>query len=261
MFAYPLLSAKICGVYCDYFNFNLGATFRVGCVIFLLMKNFIESIKNALRIRAFKRAGVKFIGKQVYVGRDVVIESGACICSPCHITGATHICAGVQVLSYTYIDGAYIGKNSKVISSTLTACRVGESCTVGPYAYLRQNANVGDFCRVGDFVEIKNASLGKGSKVAHLAYVGDAKVGANVNIGCGVVFANFNGKAKHMSQVDDDCFIGCNCNIVAPVHVKRGAYIAAGTTLCTDLEEGDFCIGRCRERIIFGGGKGRYLNG
>lgn len=141
--------------------------------------------------------------------------------------------------------GVYIARGCYIERDTF----VGAGSRIGPYAYLRKGAKVGHGCRVGDFTEIKNAALGDGSKMAHLAYLGDADVGKNCNIGCGVVFVNYDGKEKHRSVVEDDCFIGSNCNVVAPVHMRKGTYLACGTTLTRDLQAGDFCIGRVRETV------------
>jgi bifunctional UDP-N-acetylglucosamine pyrophosphorylase/glucosamine-1-phosphate N-acetyltransferase len=105
---------------------------------------------------------------------------------------------------------------------------------------------------VGDFVEVKNSSLGRGSKASHLTYIGDSDVGDNVNLGCGVVFVNYDGKSKHRSTVRDGAFIGCNVNIVSPVTVGEGAYVAAGTTLTRDVPEGALAVGRAKERNIDG---------
>ena len=110
-------------------------------------------------------------------------------------------------------------------------------------------------------MEIKHSTVGEGSKIAHLAYVGDASIGANVNVGCGVVFANFDGKRKQSTTVEDCCFIGCNCNIIAPSRIRKGAYIAAATTVCGEVCAGSLCVGRSKPRIIENGASGRYLNG
>ena len=103
--------------------------------------------------------------------------------------------------------------------------------------------------KVGNFVEIKNATIGNGSKVSHLAYVGDAKIGKNCNIGCGAIFVNYNGKIKQVSVVGDDCFIGSNCNVIAPVKIEDKSYICAGTTITEDVNSGDFVIGRVRQVV------------
>ena len=114
---------------------------------------------------------------------------------------------------------------------------------------MRPGSVVGKDCKVGDFVEIKNAVFGDGSKASHLAYIGDADVGENVNVGCGVVFANYDGVHKFRTTVGDRAFIGSNSNLVAPVTVDDDAYIAAGTTVTVTVPEGALCVGRAREVI------------
>ena len=183
---------------------------------------------------------------------DAIVERGA------RIVGKSVIKKNARIGQNSQIIESVVGENTQVRCSVLEHAEVGKSCTVGPFAYLRPESIVGDRCRVGDFVELKNCRFGNGSKAAHLSYVGDAEVGERVNIGCGVVFVNYNGKSKSKSVVKDDCFIGSNCNLIAPVTVEKGSYLAAGTTLTKDLKQDDFCIGRCRETIKGGGAK-KYL--
>jgi bifunctional UDP-N-acetylglucosamine pyrophosphorylase/glucosamine-1-phosphate N-acetyltransferase len=106
---------------------------------------------------------------------------------------------------------------------------------------------LGNNIKIGNFVEIKNSTLGDNSKASHLSYVGDADVGVNVNIGCGVVFVNYDGREKFRSIIDDNAFIGSNSNIVAPVHVSEWGYVAAGSTITMDVGEGDLSIARARQ--------------
>ncbi len=108
---------------------------------------------------------------------------------------------------------------------------------------------MGDGCRVGDFVELKNATIGEGTKISHLTYVGDSDLGRDINLGCGVVFVNYDGKEKHRTTVDDKAFIGCNVNLVSPVHVGREAYIAAGSTVTEDVPGGALAIARQRQTV------------
>lgn len=197
----------------------------------------------------------------VYVSCDSVVEDGAEIYAPAHISGGSHICRGAVIMPFCTLIGAHVGENTIVISSTLIKAHVCENCNVGPYAYLREGAYVGKNSRIGDFVEVKASSLGEGVKAAHLAYIGDAEVGSNVNIGCGAVFCNYDGRKKSKTVVGDDVFIGANCNLIAPLSIGRGAFIAAGTTVCGDVEEKAFCIGRARESVKRGGASGRYRNG
>lgn len=187
-----------------------------------------------------------------------MVEDGAKIYAPAHISDGSHICRGATLMPGCVVKNSYVGAETVVFSSTLCSAHISARCTVGPYAYLRPNAYLCENCRVGSFVEIKNSVLSEGVKVAHLTYVGDADVGAGTNVGCGVVFANYDGKSKFRSKIGEKCFIGCNCNIVAPVNVSAGCYIAAGTTLTKNLNENDFCIGRSREKIKENGAAERY---
>lgn len=143
--------------------------------------------------------------------------------------------------------------------SRLTDCVVGDNCTVGPYAHFRNGAVVGDDCRIGNFVEIKNSRLGQRVKAAHLAYIGDADVGEGTNVGCGVIFVNYDGKAKHRTEVGNNCFIGCNSNLVAPLKLGNGCFVACGTTVNRDVPDGAFVIGRSYVTVKEGRA-GKYLS-
>ena len=194
-------------------------------------------------------AEVSFLAK---LSEGVIVERGARIVGSCVIGRNSRIGASSEIID------SVIGDDCEVKRSVIERSEIGKNCKIGPFAYLRPNSVVGDNCRVGDFVELKNCRFGSGSKAAHLSYIGDAEVGKNVNVGCGVVFANYNGKTKSKSLVGDNSFIGSNCNLIAPVTVGEGSYLAAGTTLTKNLRGGDFCIGRCRETIKEGGAK-KYL--
>lgn len=194
----------------------------------------------------------------VYISDDSVVDEGAKIYAPAHISGGSHISRGAIIMPCCTLINCYVGENTVVFSSTLNDAHVGENCTVGPYAYLRGGARIGDNCRIGDFVEVKASTVGDGTKAAHLAYIGDAEVGRNVNIGCGAVFCNFDGKAKHKTVVRDGAFIGANCNLIAPVTIGKSSFIAAGTTVCSSVEDGSFCIGRAEPYVKPGGARGRY---
>ena len=185
-----------------------------------------------------------YIEDGVEIGRDTEIYPGNSIGSGCRIGSRC------EILPNNRLEKSIIGDDTKVESSVLLEAKVGSGATVGPYAYLRPNSEVGDHCRIGDFVEIKNSTIGDNSKVSHLSYVGDSDVGQGVNIGCGVVFVNYDGLEKHRSVVEDDCFIGCNTNLISPVHVGKGAYTAAGTTVTKDVPEKALAIGRSRQTTI-----------
>lgn len=217
-----------------------------------------RGVTELIDLNELKNSGVEILGDGVYIEDDCVVEAGAKIVAPAHILAGTHVCRGATVMPFCLLSHTYVGEDTVVYSSTLIDAHVGRNCSVGPYAYLRGGAIVGDDCRIGDFVEIKGSTLGKGTKAAHLAYIGDADLGERVNVGCGAVFANYDGREKRRTVVGDGCFIGCNSNLVAPLTLRAGAYVAAGTTVTRDLEEYDFCIGRSREKVIAGGAVGRY---
>lgn len=186
-----------------------------------------------------------------------VLGAGAIVGKGSRVRGRSVIGENAEIVASDIADSE-VGAGSTVRYSVLSGAKVGRNCTVGPCAYLRAGSDVGDGCRIGDFVEIKNAAVGRDTKIAHLAYVGDADVGERVNVGCGAVFVNYNGRTKSRTRVGDGCFIGSNCNLIAPVALGSGAYVAAGSTLTKDLREEDFCIARSRETIKPRRGKEYY---
>ncbi len=174
----------------------------------------------------------------VRVGDGVTIEPYAVV------KGDTVLGDGCVVGSFSYVCDSAIGRDTHIRASRIVDSTVGDRCTVGPCAHLRDGAVVGDDCRVGNFVEIKHSTLAEGVKAAHLSYIGDAAVGARTNIGCGTVFVNFDGRAKHHTEIGEDCFIGCNSCLVAPLRMGDGCFVACGTTVDKDMPEGTFGIGR-----------------
>ena len=176
------------------------------------------------------------IEEGVEVGRDSVIYPFT------HLKAGTRIGENVKIFPFTDLENTVVGSGAEVRSTYAVGAVIGEGATVGPFATLRKGAVVGNGCRVGNYVEIKNATLGEGVKVAHLAYVGDASVGARTNVGCGTVFANYNGKVKRRTEVGEGVFIGCNANLIAPLKIGNNAYIAGGTTIREDVEEDSFVI-------------------
>lgn len=184
-----------------------------------------------------------YIDKNVKIGRDTIIYPN------CHIKGNSIIGEDCIIRENTTIEDSHIEDHVTIKSSTILSSKVGARTTIGPYAYLRPKSVLGEDVKIGDFVEVKNAEIGNGSKASHLSYIGDAVVGKNVNIGCGVVFVNYDGKNKFKSIVEDNAFIGSNSNLVAPVTVKEGGYIATGSTVTVDVPEGALCVARAREVI------------
>lgn len=174
----------------------------------------------------------------VKVGKNVTIEPFAVV------KGDSVLRDGCVVGSFCYVENSTIGCNTVVKSSRITDSIVGDDCVIGPNAHLRNNACIDNGCRIGNFVEIKNSHLHNGVKAAHLSYIGDADVGERVNIGCGVIFVNYDGRTKHRANVGDNCFIGCNSNLVAPITVGKNCFVACGTTVDKDMPDGAFSIGR-----------------
>lgn len=183
------------------------------------------------------------IDKTVTFGKNVVIHSGNII------TGNTHIGDNVVLKPNNIIHNCHIHENCVIEQSNLNDSTVGKNCQIGPFSRLRPNSQIDDDCKIGNFVEIKNSCIGKGTKASHLAYIGDAEIGKNCNIGCGVIFANYNGKSKNKITVGNNCFIGSNSNLIAPINIADNTYICAGTTLTVDTNEYDFVIAREKETI------------
>jgi bifunctional UDP-N-acetylglucosamine pyrophosphorylase/glucosamine-1-phosphate N-acetyltransferase len=211
-----------------------------------------------LKLWQLKRMGVSLVGKEIYVQKGATIGRGAVLYAPCYVLGDSVVGQNAVLYPCCRIFNSTVGENSVIDASVVENSTVKSGCTVGPFAHLRAGTVVENGCRVGNFVEIKNSVLSEGCKTAHLSYVGDASLGRNVNVGCGVAFANYDGIKKQKIVVGDGAFIGCNSNLVAPVSVGDGAYVACGTTVVDDLENGDFCVGRCRVYVKKGGAKGRF---
>lgn len=163
------------------------------------------------------------------------------------LVGECVIGDGTRILGSSIIENSTIGDNVLISDSHITESVIENDVKIGPYANLRKGSHICQGAKIGSFVEIKNSTIGAHSKVPHLSYVGDATIGERVNVGCGVVFANYDGKVKRRSEIGNDVFIGCNVNIVAPVKIADKTYICAGTTVTKDTEEGDFVIGRTRQ--------------
>lgn len=201
----------------------------------------------------YLEAGVRFIDiRTAYIDEGVTIGTGTVIYPCVVIEGDVTIGENCTIGQNSRIKDSVIGDDTSIQSSVILESKVGSGTSVGPFAYLRPNSEVGDGCKVGDFVEIKNSKLGDGAKAAHLTYVGDSDVGERVNLGCGVVFVNYDGSRKYRSVVEDGAFIGCNVNLVSPVHVGKDAYIAAGSTITEDVPDGALYVARAKGRTLEG---------
>lgn len=206
-----------------------------------------EIMRNRI-MKSHMLAGVTIIdAKNTYIDKSVKIAKDVTIYPGCILEGSTVIDEDCIIGPNTRIVDSVLDKGVHAQNSVILESKIGEETSVGPFAYLRPGNLIGKQCKVGDFVEMKNSTFGDHSKASHLTYIGDGDVGSNVNLGCGVVFVNYDGKNKFRAVVEDNCFVGCNVNLVAPVTVKKDSYVAAGTTVTIDVPESSLSIGRARQ--------------
>jgi len=206
---------------------------------------------KALRFRInqkhMKQGVILLDPDQVYIESEVEIESGVMIYPGTFLQGKTKIEKDCVIGPNTRIENSHLHPNVHVEYSVILDSSIGKSSTIGPFAYLRPNSHIGAHVKIGDFVEVKNACIGDYTKASHLTYIGDADIGKNVNFGCGTITVNYDGEKKHRVIVEDDAFIGCNTNLVAPVMVRKGGYIAAGSTITKEVPEDALAIARARQ--------------
>lgn len=192
--------------------------------------------------------GVNIIDiNNTYISTDVVIGANTTIEPGCILKGKTVIGSHCHIGPYCEFENVVVKDNVEIKFSVISDSIIESGTDIGPYARLRTNCHILENVHIGNFVEMKKAVFGKGSKSAHLTYIGDAEVGSNVNIGCGTITVNYDGKNKSMTKIEDDAFIGCNSNLVAPVTIGKNAFIAAGSTITKDVEEDAMGIARARQ--------------
>ncbi|WP_369901540.1 bifunctional UDP-N-acetylglucosamine diphosphorylase/glucosamine-1-phosphate N-acetyltransferase GlmU [Bacillus manliponensis] len=182
-----------------------------------------------------------YISADAKIGHDTVLYPGTVI------EGDTVIGSDCEIGPHTVVRNSEIGDNTTIRQSTVHDSKIGHEVAVGPFAHIRPDSVIHDEVRVGNFVEIKKTVFGKGSKASHLSYIGDAEVGEGVNLGCGSITVNYDGKNKFKTVIGDGAFVGCNSNLVAPVTVGDGAYVAAGSTITEDVPAKALSIARARQ--------------
>ena len=187
-----------------------------------------------------------------WIDADVVLETDAVIEPFTVLKGATVVRAGAVVGPYSQLTDAVVGAGARVLASTLIGAQVGPGASVGPYSYLRPGTVLGVGSKAGAFVEIKQTTVGDGSKVPHLSYVGDATIGERTNIGAATVFVNYDGVAKHHTTVGNDVRVGSDSMLVGPVTIGDGAYTAAGSVIIQDVPPGALGVARAQQRNIIG---------
>ena len=194
------------------------------------------------------KAGVSILdANSVYIDPRVKIGSGTVLLPGTILRGRTVIGENCTIGPNAMIRDCTIGDGTEVNASQLNESTVGAHTAVGPFAYVRPNSRIGDHVKVGDFVEIKNSVIGNGTKISHLTYIGDSDCGERINFGCGTVTTNYDGFKKFRCTIGDDAFIGCNTNLIAPVTVGNGSYIAAGSTITDEVPADSLAIARERQ--------------
>lgn len=185
-----------------------------------------------------------YIDASVRIGCDTLLEPNVIL------EGNTRIGEGCIIGSQTKMTNVQFGSGSVVQASTLWDCTVGEDCQIGPFAYLRPGTVLENGVKIGDFVEVKNSHIGRGSKIPHLGYVGDATFGERVNFGCGSITCNYDGHAKHQTVLGDGVFVGSNTNLVAPIEIEDNAYVGAGSTLTKNVKKDALALTRAPQKTI-----------
>ena len=187
-----------------------------------------------------------FIEGSVEIGQDTIIYPFT------WLEGNTRIGAGSVIGPNTRLTNVAVGDDTSLQFVYGHDCVVGNGVTVGPYVHLRPDTVISDKVKIGNFVEVKNSNVGVGSKLPHLSDIGDSDIGERVNIGCGCITVNYDGKKKHRTVVEDDAVVGCNSNLVAPVTVGAGAYVGAGSTVTKDVPADDLGVARAKQVNIKG---------
>lgn len=211
-----------------------------------------EEILRRSIVEAHLAAGVVIRAPdQARIGPQVLLSAGAALCGPVECYGTTTVAAGAEIDSHVVLRDTSVAAGAHVQHfSHCDGARIGPDCQVGPYARLRPGAVLEDASRVGNFVEMKKAVLGRGSKASHLTYLGDTTVGEEVNIGAGTITCNYDGVHKHPTVIGDHAFIGSNSALVAPVTVGAGALVGAGSVITKNVPEGSLAVARGKQVIL-----------
>ncbi len=209
---------------------------------------------NERMLKQHALKGVRFLNlKSVRIEPSVKIGTDVTVYPDVILEGKTEIGSGVTLGAQVYLKNCVVGKNSEIKKGTIAEDSIIENdVKLGPYAHLRPESKVGAHSKIGNFVELKKTTVGEHTSIAHLSYLGDAEVGSRVNIGCGFVTCNFDGRLidgqrKHKTTIEDEVFVGSDCQTVAPVILRRGSYIASGSTITEEVKEGELSIARSRQ--------------
>jgi bifunctional UDP-N-acetylglucosamine pyrophosphorylase/glucosamine-1-phosphate N-acetyltransferase len=188
-----------------------------------------------------------YLDVDVEIGEDSTLEPGCALRGRTRVGARSRISVGAVIGDSTLGEGVHVKPHTFIENAV-----IGSRCVLGPSAHIRPDTVLEDEVRVGNFVEVKNSRLGRGTKADHLSYIGDADVGAGVTIGCGAITVNYDGEKKSRTTIGEGAFIGCNANLIAPVTIEAGAYVAAGSTITTRVPKGALGVARAKQRIIEG---------
>ena len=227
-------------------NVNLGVNTRVdlAAVTAVARRQILE--RHMLAGVTVVDPGSTWIDAEVEIAADATIEPG------CVLRGETSIGADSIIGPHSTLTDTRVGEQARVVHSYLTSAVVGDLANVGPFTYLRPDAEIGQGGKAGAFVEVKNSTIGAGAKVPHLTYVGDTEVGARANVGAGTTIANYDGRRKHRTKIGEDARVGVNNSLVAPVTIGDGAYTGAGAVIREDVPEGALGVSSNEQRNIEG---------
>ncbi|MBY0124463.1 bifunctional UDP-N-acetylglucosamine diphosphorylase/glucosamine-1-phosphate N-acetyltransferase GlmU [Bacillus sp. S/N-304-OC-R1] len=182
-----------------------------------------------------------YIGADVSIGMDTIIHPGTIL------SGTTSIGTDCVIGPQSEISNCDVGDHTVIRQSAAFDSQIGSHVQIGPFAHIRPKSEIHGHVKIGNFVEVKKSVFGEGSKASHLSYIGDAEVGRDVNIGCGTITVNYDGKNKFLTKIEDGVFVGCNSNLVAPVTIGKNAYVAAGSTITDDVPGEALSIARARQ--------------
>jgi bifunctional UDP-N-acetylglucosamine pyrophosphorylase / glucosamine-1-phosphate N-acetyltransferase len=225
------------------FNETLGVNDRVA------LSRAESLLKRRINERHMKNGVTLIDPEQTYISVDAEIGSDTVIYPGTIILGSTKIGEENIIGPQSEIKDSVIGNGNTIRQSVIHDSEVGDETAIGPFAHIRPKSVLENNVKIGNFVEVKKSVMSTGSKASHLSYIGDAEIGKDVNLGCGSITVNYDGKNKFLTKVEDGAFIGCNSNLVAPVTVGKNAYVAAGSTITNDVPAESLSIARSRQTV------------
>lgn len=237
---------RVCAIKCGYGDefFGVNDPKQLAEAAAVMRSRILDKMMSELGVKCADPL-TTWIGPKAVIGRDVTVEPNV------QIWGKSVIGSRSRIGSFTILRDAELGEDVTITGSArINGSTIRDGASVGPFVFIRENAVIGEDARIGRFVEIKKSSIGKGSKVPHLSYIGDAEIGSDTNIGAGTITCNYDGEKKHSTIIGDNCFIGSDTMLVAPVKLGDNSTTGAGSVITSDVPEGALGVGRARQRNI-----------